>query len=371
VTTLSDRYPEMGEAGQDLALEHLMNDLDRVGTASRASTLPSQHEMRIARALQEQTAGPARGGRTRQRSHPLFRRNRPLAMVCVFLLAGAAYSAITVLDQAFNMNPGTQRIVTANLGRVLGLTRTVAGFTVTIGRVYADSNQIVIGYTISGPPNRTFNSLLPFAPPDPRIPSLTDAAGREFPVGPVSWGTGVQEGRVGGVLMYQTAGIADASKDLALHLTFAGILAVERIGENPSSSRDVVVHQAFDFTFPVPFDVGRVAELHDAATVGGTTVTLERVVVTKTETEVFLRGAGPDAEAHLSVDGSTYALDQQGATPTGSALDSLWSYGTTASLMDKQGQWALVVKPGLGPPRSPKLKGGPWAFHFTVPSAGP
>src|SRR5438270_3796465 len=101
--TLKDRYPEMESDGDDRALEHLVSDLDRMGTASRSGALPVQHEMRIARALQHPATGP------RRHSHPLLRRNRPVAVaaaiVCILLLAGATYSAITVLDQAFTMNP--------------------------------------------------------------------------------------------------------------------------------------------------------------------------------------------------------------------------------------------------------------------------
>lgn len=371
MTMLRGRYPEMETAGDDLGMEQLMHDLHRMGEASRTAALPPHHERRIAHALRQEAAKPVRRGRNGYGSRPLFRRNRPVAIVvaaiCTLLLAGAAYSAITVLDQAFNMNPGTQRIVAGNLGRVLGLSRTVDGFTFTIGRVYADANQIVIGYTIGGPPNRTFNSLLPFAPPDPHIPQLIDAAGREFPSGAVSWGTGVQDGRVGGVLTYDAGGISGAPKELTLRFTVGGISAIERTGADPSALRDVAVHQAFGFTFTVPFDGGRVAELRNAATVGGTTVTLERIAVSKTETRVFIRGAGPAADVRLMVDGSDYALDQDGAIPSRRTPGGLWSYGTATSLVDTHGPWTLVVEPGVGPPGSPTLTGGPWTFHFTVP----
>ncbi|MFN8536236.1 MAG: DUF4179 domain-containing protein [Thermomicrobiales bacterium] len=69
---------------------------------------------------------------------------------------------ITSIGQAFGMAAGTNRIVTQHLGKELGVSQTVNGFTVTIERVYADANQIVIGYSVSGPPDRTFNNFLAF-----------------------------------------------------------------------------------------------------------------------------------------------------------------------------------------------------------------
>jgi len=60
-------------------------------------------------------------------------------------------------DDALLSLPGTRKIVSANLGRKVRLTHQACEFTMTLDRVYADAQHIVIGYTLRGPGNRPFS----------------------------------------------------------------------------------------------------------------------------------------------------------------------------------------------------------------------
>jgi hypothetical protein len=290
------------------------------------------------------------------------------------------------------MDPGTQRIIFDGRGKAVDLSQTVDGFTVSIQRVYADANQITIGYTISGPPGRTFNNFQLFggyagAPgraPTATLPTLTDAHGHTFTARPTSWGAGVEDGLGAYLLRYDMAGVPGNPTELRLRLEATAIEAIEAIGPQTPSSMDghacqphddeagdpcvTLVHGSFTFDFTVPVEPSRIAELHQVVATGGTTITLERVVVAPTGTRVALRGVGPDALVELAVEDARYILRAEGAKSVQWTAASQWDYTSPAVLTEKYGTWTLVVTPG--PPRNPtgsSIQGGPWTFHFVVP----
>ncbi len=122
----------------------------------------------------------------------------------------------------------------------------------------------------------------------------------------------------------------------------------------------------FTFDFTVPFDPGRVAEPRLTHEVKGASVTLERIVVTPTGARVILRGAGPNASAHLSVGGATYELRPLGAVRSPWDPAEAFVYVTPAALHDQRGEWTLIVvtsrdRPDMAEPRDP------WTFRFTMP----
>jgi len=53
----------------------------------------------------------------------------------------------------------------AGLVREVNLPQSTCGFTMTIQRVYADANRVVVGYTITGPTNRSFINAFYGGPP--------------------------------------------------------------------------------------------------------------------------------------------------------------------------------------------------------------
>src|SRR4051812_4449431 len=103
--------------------------------------------------------------------------------------------------------------------------------------------------------------------------------------------------------------------------------------------RDVTMTTPLAFDLKVPFDT-RVREVdpHQAAQAGATRITLDRMVVTPTETRVYLSGVALGSEA-LIVNGKDYAHTPgvlNGCAPsTAGANDLVCSFG--APLYDQHG----------------------------------
>lgn len=291
-------------------------------------------------------------------------------LLAMIILMGAGYAALPAFWQVFQLNSGTGAIVSDNLGREVNISRTVDGFTMTVRRVYADANQIVIGYTLSGPPGRAFNSILAWGEfndtPGHRVtrsPILTDAWGKEFGGGGAPVGN-VKEGEAfTNLLIYDGLGAEASAREIKVRLTVGKLLAYERLENN--TFRDLIVDGPFLFDLTVPVEQGRVAEPRQVVEAGGMKAVLDRVVTTATGTRVSLWGVGPTADVSLTVEGSTYKLHppEGQATPSRWSTESRWEFVTETPLADKHGEWVLKVKLGT----KTRSEGGPWAFRFTVP----
>ena len=373
---LSSEYDDILDGHVDRDLLGLVGDLDRM---SASITPPQGVTMATARALRE-----AAHRRPRRRSLglslpglPAGRLGTALAgLLAVLLLSGVGYAAITGLDALYGEHTGTQPIVTERLGREVSISRRAHGFTVTVRRIYADPNRIVIGYTIAGPPGRAFNNIIGWGDFDDtpgrevaRSPILTDRNGREF-----AGGIGGDQGGGGTgsnpfLATYDSAGIGPDASEIGVRLRIGELTAYERIGEG--EFRDVSVDGPFVFDLTIPVERGRVAEPGRSVESGGKRVTLHRVVTARTGTRVSLSGAGPHADVRLHVGGTTYRLrppDELVPSPEWSA-DQRFEYVIGESLLGARGEWTLTVRPGPTPadPSATRLEGGPWVFRFAMP----
>jgi hypothetical protein len=298
-------------------------------------------------------------------------------LVVLAVSIGAGYSVVSVLDQAFLIHPGTRQVLVRDLSKQVDLPQTVNGFTMTVKRVYADANQIVIGYNVTGPDDRTF---LGFSfPVGTTGPLLTDEQGHQFkPM--LGVGAGM-EGAIGGyVLTYDGESISRDTKELNLRLEVPALLAIEEvsisgrpIADKVECSDDyenicfVTVNGPLIYNFTVPVAGGRIADLHQTIEAEGVAVTLERVVVAPSGTRVYLSGIGPNARVELSIDGSKYELYSPRSAAPG-AIESQWEY-LSDSLLDKEGEWTLIIQPErqAAEPSQPTVGKGPLIFIFAVP----
>jgi hypothetical protein len=260
----------------------------------------------------------------------LGRRRIPLllaaALVVVAALAGVAHALESLVDQAMSRSPGTGQIVSQDLGLELKLSRSACGFSLTIDRVYADVNRVVVGYSVSGPAGRRFEDFTADL-------ALTDSQGRELKV-TSGLGTGGFGGTSGEYRSFEGNGFIPASGPLDLELTAQSIEGFEQYaGAAPATApcekhaapdarggpapwqRVITVPGPFTFHVSVPVDSRkRIAEVKQTLTSShGTAVTLERTVITPTEARVYLLGPsgsapadtfrGPPIVATLSVGG--------------------------------------------------------------------
>lgn len=378
---LRDAYPDLLDEHGDPAMAKLIGDLDRLHTPPP----PPQARVAVARALQERIAARRAAASTPGWRLPALLPRRlgiaATALLAALALAAAAAPALaSLLDQVFALNPRAQRIDGQRLGRELNLSQTVNGFTVTIGRVYADANQIVIGYTVTGPAGRVLAAATLTDGEGWRVPVLTDARGRRLPAAPAMVQLALQGNQGSALLYYEGAGITSTPDALSLRLAAGGLRVSERLagaGTPDRAAEDCggqgctyVVPGPWVFDFTVPFEPGRTTVLNQAAEVGGTTVTLERIVTTPAGTRVYLRGSGPNIYVDLIVDGVTYPLLFPG---TGRLIPKEWTsddtryFQTPEPLGDKHGEWALVVRSGDRASALVAPEGGPWVFRFRVP----
>jgi hypothetical protein len=313
--------------------------------------------------------------------------------VSLIAIAGGAYAAVSTLSRVFDMGVA-KNVLTQNLGAHINQSQTVAGYTMTVERAYADSNRVLIAYTISPPATAEHQWNLT---PD----SLTVAtdAGVELP--DRGYVVATESGQPDATLqMFDAAGITGNPDVLHLRLTVPWIDGVEQLqalpttvssppggdhglptsgpygsiatdpASRPNGVQDPYTHDfrvfgPLTFNVTVPFVAGREVNLHQQVQAGGLTATLERVVISPTETRVYVSGidagTSPYVHATLSGDGWTDEKVDGGST-------SVWrSNGMTVfsylgSFMDRHGAWTHAVQSNPG---SPPV--GPWTFHFTAP----
>lgn len=369
---LREEYADLLGGSTDADLLRFVGDLDAVaGMGAKPPGMTSS----IQRALTER-AGQQQ---VRRRRAPRFLVEgwasgwfpRGLSGVAAMLLAlvlaaGVAYAAVTLLDRVFGEDRGTQQVTLEDLGTELNRSRTVDGFTVTLGRVYADANRVLVGYTVEPPAGREVWEASLFAP------RLTDANGQVLQEhgGRERYG----ERTTGVVRSYSTGEIQGSPKALRLRLTADSIGYYTKPEGRNRVAQVLRLDEPLTFDFTVPMHPGRVAELHQTVEAGGTKATLERVVVTPTETRVYVRGAGLLDAAYrveLSVDGwsSKDAPDWNGVS--WHTADGVSYVGYSEPLYDKRGEWTLTV--WAAPPAYSEgtgiapVKGGPWTFRFVVP----
>ena len=318
-----------------------------------------------------------------------------LLLGALLLFGGIAYALNPALDQVLRVFfPGWQHIEETHLAQEINLSQTLDGVTVTLERVYADANEIVIGYTVKKPADQNLHVS--------RM-SLTDEQGRAFSemagagVAGTSELLGVQlpPGEGAYVTAFDASVVEGKPERLHLHLTMhlVELVPVDQSPVTPTvplpepSETGVIVAQAqpmreevvggpFTFDFSVPFIPGQTVEVQQTVEAAGVTMKLKRVVITPSETRAILCFEPPDdIEWTLLAD-----LDAgDGRALHGGVVGRLDDAGEQEchcvsyieSLTGKSGEWTLTVTEPVGtelvPPYKDVRLAGPWVFRFRVP----
>ncbi len=160
--TFNDRYPDLFNKDADNTdMEQIVSDLENLARPLATMSMPEEYHARIKRALLAQAL------QRHQKSpislfRPAFlftgRRYRWLSLgivlLCLLFVSSTVLAAInpSLVDQAFHWYdknaPASQHGV---VGQKVNITKSLCGFTFTIGRVYADQNQILVGMEIVPP----------------------------------------------------------------------------------------------------------------------------------------------------------------------------------------------------------------------------
>jgi hypothetical protein len=316
-------------------------------------------------------------------------------LILAFLLVfgGTSWAVSSAVVQLFPVDVGLDHVEQADLVQELNLSQTVDDVTVTLEQAYADANRVVIGLTIKDPDDERY---------EPRHLTLTDAAGTVFPW---AFGYGViggsdifkvslPPGEKADIFVFDAAAVTGAPKELDLRL----VMELEELvlpTDVPSPSPTLAGPPAeppepmvvellpmpkggtvgpFTFDFSVPFIPGRTIEVQQTAEAAGVAVTLQRVVVTPSETRATLCFDPPDAgnkEWHVITPGDGQDLSGGAVSQLSGTGEECHRVIYLGALASRSGTWTLTVTELVG--FDPAGQGeqtrlaGPWVFRFRVP----
>lgn len=398
MTSHDGRRADLPAEGDTPAARRAVRDLRAAYAASPPSHLRAATDRAVYGRL-VQHRRPAAGSPSARRPRWPRRRARVvagLACAAAVLMGATVYAALPVLtplvDEALGTvgaHSGNSYLVAQHLGQQVDLSRSACGYTMTMTRVYADANRVVIGYIVQDPPGRT----------DPMaLLTLADAAGHELPrLEQTSVGHEASIGQgatgLGNYAAFDAAGALRGST-LVLRLT-ARLRAHERLdGPLPpdmlcetylptapgSAARVVAVDEPLEFDVRVPADPRvRIVEPRQTAADAGLMLTLDRVVVTPVETRLSLHvppsmlrgllsyavsvGSQTYEDIHPLVAGRRYTTpgivrDGDGAGADATAAPAALDVPLNVPLYDAHGEWTIIVRAGAAG------CAGTWTFRF-------
>ena len=285
-----------------------------------------------------------------------------LALVVMLLTAAAAAALITPqLSNLFNRDSLTQHILQANQFSELHQSQTVGGATVQLEAGYADSNLLVVGYSISAPSTDTNVEFTAVTQQGLTLPEFT--------------GAGLADPKAPNIPYYDafsTSDITSPQQQLTFQLSgpvSQGTISQAKLGHKPKMLGHV------SFTISVPFHMGKILTPHQSVTVNGQTATLERVVITPTLTSIFVSGltkttivngystipSGSDDGAILDVQNQSHNARDGG--PDDTQQNGTWVFQYTNNLYHNSGTWKLTVWQRVD---SNQLTPTIWTFQFSV-----
>jgi len=324
-------------------------------------------------------AGP-RSSR-RFRLVPRTRAGLVFAVLLMMLFGTVGFAATGWIDELFQYT--APEIGEANLGVQLNEKQTVDGITFTLERAYADEDNVVTGYSISGFDNRTD------VWPTSGAPMIADGSNRTFEYGgglgvvTDPYDESINEAGSSDLAFFEPSEKLDPSSEHGFRFELElNPKAGEGGGQDdlPAKSADKTL--VFNFGIPVnKIDVIKVGQTMEA---NGISMTLERVENSPARTEAILCFDPPRDEKYTWVP----VIERPDIAESDVfGNDSLYNarpdervgcvgYDLFRSLYDQPGNHSLTVtqlegrSPSADDPRLMALRekiAGPWTFEFEVP----
>lgn len=357
------RNPKLPYAGglneqEDIRLAQLMRDLDRIYTAPEPPANLTWERARMMRMQQNQVQ---RSGITL----PLARRWQwslravTAATLALLLIAGTAYAAVEVISPMLahiidrGPNSVTHALLQNDQFTVIGQTKTLDGVTVKLEAAYADTSQVIIGYTVvTSDSNKT---ALPA-----QEAALKTSQGLVLTPGD----SGASDYNVlhsAEVATFDAGAIAGEPEQLDLHLNMAvGTLV------GPRGKAQLQVNGALAFDFSVPFHRGIVLTPEQSSVVDGQKITLEKVVIAPSQTRVYISGLKDIRDEHPAVELIVPGVDGRIAASNGAPIgNGAWGFRYLQALFQKHGVWTIIVRQ-VSLNSSSTLR--TWTFYLNVPA---
>ncbi len=330
-----------------------------------------------------------------------------LALVAVLLFSSLAFAFSggdinALLQKVLQAGNGGQQVFQKQQFVHIGKAKTIEGFTLTVEDAYADANEIIVSYSITSANiealgkggHWAFNDVLLATKGSANIPELLSRGTEPDWAYTKNNANKIPTGL--NVVYFDGSTIQGNPKSIDLHTTVTYGCGSE--GGGPSSetingttvaltptpgsdcsakATEVSNKLNWAFDFSLPFHAGRVVNVHQSATSGGRTVTLERVVITQSETRFYIDGLAytndrdelHSLQYNLLLDNKNYNEVQFGGQDTGHPF--VW---LEESLTNQHGDASFSITPYPVPANTtpspydfPHVKGGPWIFHFVIP----
>lgn len=345
--------PRAGVSKDDETTEQVENDLV---TLYHASTPPRlrQQITALAASLEQPAPTPIR-----QRQRGLQRISwwsgiaAALAVAIITGVVVVAANGWPDLDKLFKSGFGTENVVEEDRGQVLNLTQDVEGFTVTVGRVYADPFQSAVAFRIEAPP-KLRPGIVTIA-----NETLFDQQGRFLPnFGLQTGATDHDMASSKTLLQAYTNPLEGSPSSLKYRLEISGFTWEAADGRAPTGdalpgvpcargeyfdSCAIVVDKPIVFEFEVPLEPGVHVEPGEKLASNGTPAIVERIVSAPTGTRLDLRGVGPNAAVTIEANGTSYPLRVRGyGCPFDE--DDLFFFESTESLVGVDGPWTVRIE---------------------------
>jgi hypothetical protein len=193
-----------------------------------------------------------------------------------------------MIDDLLQADQASQYLLNARQFIQLNQTMTFGGgYQVTLDRAYADANLLIIGiyarlpYGLKGA--RSATEADSFLPQDNKHIRLTTNTGIKLPVLADSQAMDISDPaheQRGMLLGFDTAGIQGNPQQVTLNLQIA-------VGCDFAYTKCA---HTLNFAFKLPFHQGHIITVHKAVTTNGKTFTVERLVITQSETRVYIGG---------------------------------------------------------------------------------
>jgi hypothetical protein len=291
-----------------------------------------------------------------------------LVPVLVLLVSGAVYGASPIIRGLFQK--WATDVEQAGLAQELDLSQTIDGVTVKLERAYADSNVVLVGFTVSGPEDRYYAEAGELSTSDGQ--NLRGMIGMGAVPGSKSiLGSWQSSERAAVITAFDASSLEGNPSELNLTLE-TSVADAATTGESTTMGKATI--GPFKFDFSIPFHAGKVIEVSQTVEAAGVPVTLERVVISPWTTRAVFSFDLPPEE------------DQSGCIPTvslefpsgktqnfnfvfGGGSKSSFAQYFVGDFSGEQGTWNVVISNlnidrGYG---EGEELAGPWVFHFDVP----
>ncbi len=394
---LGELYPDLLGEQTDPNLEHLVQDLDAVySTGEPPEWLAKSLMIKLDLASQERerkTTASRRFSLTRRMWRPTGA--VAAALLAILVLASGGYATAPRLMQMMQQTLGTgdpaaSYVAEHALGQELHRSQTIDGITVTLERVYADSNRIIIFYGIEVRDMRGSDGNWGTGEIQ-----LTDSTGRNYQLlyQQEQFDPKTMMGISAGVISFDPGTLPVDAGDVTFRMIVPGVGAFRDTATPFSNGQaipeDQIIHVAgpWIFEFTAPLIPGRTAEGNQTVTANGIAVQLDRVVITPTAARVYFRfpaDGDPPAPAAGAVMrlttlgwssdwGWLYWLPWLPQRPRMAWLteDNTYAFDFPMPPYDKRGPWKLTFKEFqtavLGIDSEQQRWKGSWVFRFMVP----